>query len=293
MAPLHVSALGRLEFVARSIVDGFLIGLHRSPHRGFSVEFAENRPYYPGDDIRFVDWKMYGRSDRYYLKQYEQETSLTAFVCLDVSRSMDWRSREEHLLTKLEYGRRLAASLALMLIRQGDAAGLLCFAERVLDRVPPRGTMNHWSELVRRLVAQPTGGLSAAEVALEELATRHRRRALVVLISDLLVNESATRHALKRLRHRGHEITVFQVLDPGELELPGAGDAVFVEPETGEELPARSAELRSEYREAVALALDRWHRLLGTDGIDYHPIATDQPLALSLSHYLHDRARHA
>lgn len=289
--PSELDALGDLEFIARAVVEGFISGLHASPNRGFSVEFAEHRQYQPGDDYRFIDWKMYGRSDRFYLKQYEEETNLSAHILLDVSRSMDWRSREDGLLTKLDYAKRVAASLALMLIRQNDAAGLYCFAERILTHVPPKAGRNHWYEFVRRLVAQEPGELSAASASLEEIANRLRRRSLVVLISDLLVDEAATRRALKRLRHRDHEVLVFHVLDPGELELPGTGDAIFVDPETGDEVEARSAELRVEYREAVASALDKWRRVCGMQGIDYYTLATDQPLGLSLSHFIHTRAR--
>lgn len=289
--PADLDALGGLELVARAVVKGFMSGLHSSPSRGFSVEFAEHRAYRPGDDLRFVDWKMYGRSDRYFLKQYEEETNLSAHVCIDVSRSMDWRSQESGLLTKLDYAKRVAASLTLLLIRQGDLAGLVCFAEGVLSRVPPRGTVEHWAELVRQLAAQPAGQLSAAEVALDEVASVKRKKGLVILVSDLLVDDNATRRALKKLRHQGHEVLVFHILDPGELELPGTGDAVFVDPETGDEIAARSAELRREYREAVSAALDDWRRACGAQKIDYHPISTDQPLALCLGEYLHSRAR--
>lgn len=289
--PSELDALGGLELVARAVVKGFISGLHRSQSRGFSVEFAEHRAYRPGDDLRFVDWKMYGRSDRYYLKQYEQETNLSAYLCLDVSASMDWRSRETGLLTKLEYAKRLAASLTLLLIRQGDAAGILCFAERVLGRTPPKGTMAHWTELVRQLVDQQPGRLSAADIALEEIASRVNRRGMVILISDLLVDERATRRALKRLRHKGHEVLVFHILDPGELELPGAGSAIFVDPESGDSVEASSAELRAQYREAVTSALEKWRRACGVQNIDYYPIGTDQPLAVCLGEYLHARSR--
>jgi uncharacterized protein (DUF58 family) len=289
--PAELDALGGLELIARAVVKGFITGLHSSPSRGFSVEFAEHRAYRPGDDLRFVDWKMYGRSDRFYLKQYEEETNLSAHVCLDVSASMDWRSQTVGLLTKLDYAKRLAASLTLLLIRQGDLAGLTCFAERVLGRVPPRGTIEHWIELVRHVAAQVPGRLSSAEDALDEVASVRRRRGLVILVSDLLVAEAATQRALKRLRYQGHEVLVFQILDPGELELPGIGDAIFVDPETGDEVAARSAELRSEYRDAVASAVDDWRRVCGAQRIDYHPIVTDQPLASCLSQYLHTRSR--
>lgn len=289
--PAELDALGGLELVARAVVKGFISGLHSSPSRGFSVEFAEHRPYRPGDDLRFVDWKIYGRSDRYFLKQYEQETNLAAHVCLDVSRSMDWRSRGNGLLTKLDYAKRVVASLTLLLIRQGDLAGLLCFAERVVGRLPPRGTLAHWTEMVRRLAAQPAGQLSAAPTALDEVAASKARPGLVILVSDLLVDEPATARALKRLRHQGHEVLVFHILDPGELELPAAGDAVYLDPESGDEITVRSAEIRAEYREAVAAAIDGWRRGCGAQAIDYHAITTDQPLALCLGEFLYTRSR--
>jgi uncharacterized protein (DUF58 family) len=289
--PAELDSLGSLELIARSVVEGFISGLHGSSSRGFSVEFAEHRAYRPGDDLRFVDWKMYGRSDRFYLKQYQEETNVAAHVCLDVSRSMDWRSRTSGLLTKLDYAKRVAASLTLLLTRQGDMAGLLCFAESVLSRVPPRGTPEHWVQLVQQLAAQPTGGSSEAGAALDELASLKRARGLVILVSDLLVAEDETRRALKRLRHQGHEVLVLHILDPGELDLPGIGDAIFVDPETNEEIAARSAELRSEYREAVNSAVEEWRRICGAQTIDYYLMATDQPLALCLGDYLHTRAR--
>ncbi len=204
---------------------------------------------------------------------------------------MDWRSREAGLLTKLEYAKRLAASLTLLLIRQGDLAGVICFAERVLGRTPARGTLAHWTELVRQLAYQSPGGQTAAEGALEEVAARGHRRGLVILVSDLLVDEAATQRTLKKLRHQGSEVLVFHILDPGELELPSVGDAVFVDPESGDEIGVRSVELRSDYREAVTSAIDEWRRVCGSQRIDYHPIATDQPLALCLSEYLHTRSR--
>jgi len=289
--PGELDALGGLELIARAVVNGVIAGLHGSPSRGFSVEFAEHRAYRPGDDLRFVDWKMYGRSDRFFLKQYVQETNLAANVCLDVSGSMDWRSQEDGLLTKLDYARRLAASLTLLLVRQGDLAGLVCFADEVLGRVPARGTLAAWNELVKHLAEQQPGRTSAAATALAEVASRGRRRGLAILISDLLVDEAATRRALRRLRHQGHEVLVFHIFDPGELELPAVGDAVFFDPETDDETPARSADLRGEYRAAVASAIEEWKRELGKQGIDYHVVTTDQPLGLALGEYLHTRAR--
>lgn len=291
MAPLHVSALGRLEFVARAVVDGFLIGLHRSPHRGFSVEFAENRPYYPGDDIRFVDWKMYGRSDRYYIKQFEEETNLRAYLLLDTSESMAWVSDAERFVPKLEYARLLAASLALLLLRQGDAVGLLAFDDVIRAHVESRGVLRHLHRVVRELDALEGRGGTGAQRALGDVAVRLRRRGLVILISDLLVDSDATRDALHYLRHRGHEVLVFHLMDPAERHLPEAGDALFFDPETDEELRTSSSALRREYGRAVEEAITDWRRVCRGMGADYELVTTDTPVGHVLRRYLEKRAR--
>lgn len=291
LSPLHLAALGRLEFVARSVVDGFLIGLHRSPYRGFSVEFAENRPYYPGDDIRFVDWKMYGRSDRYYVKQFEEETNLRAYLLLDTSESMDWVSDEGRLVTKLAYARLLAASLSVLLLRQGDAVGMLAFDTEIRAHVAPRGVLRHLNRLVRELESLEGHGGTEAERALGDVAVRLRRRGLVVLISDLLVEPQATRDALHFLRHRGHEVLVFHLMDPAERELPPAGDALFYDPETGDELRTSSSALRREYGRAVEEAISDWRRVCRGMGADYEVVTTDTPIGRVLRRYFEKRAR--
>ncbi len=291
MAPLHVSSLGRLDFVARGIVDGFLIGLHRSPHRGFSVEFAENRPYYPGDDVRFMNWKMYGRSDRYYIKQFEEETNLRAYLLLDTSLSMDWVSDEGKYVRKIEYARLLAASLSVLLLRQGDAVGLLAFDEQIRAHVEARGVLRHLNRLVRELETLSGHGSTEAERALRDVSMRLRRRGLVILISDLLVDPEATREALHYLRHRGHEVLVFHLMDPAECDLPAAGDALYYDPETDEELRTSSSALRREYGRAVAESISEWRRVCSHMGADYELLTTDVPIGRGLRRYLEKRAR--
>ncbi|HKJ93835.1 MAG TPA: DUF58 domain-containing protein, partial [Longimicrobiales bacterium] len=199
LTPEQLSALGGLELVARRVVEGFVAGLHRSPHRGFSVEFAEHRAYQPGDDLRFVDWRMYGRSDRYYVKQFEEETNLRAYLLVDASGSMAWSSRPGELPTKLWYAKQLAASLALLLLRQGDAVGLVGFDDRVRARQEPRARPSHGHTLLRALQALDAGHETDASGALRDVAARLRRRGLVVLLSDLLVEPQATRTALRFL----------------------------------------------------------------------------------------------
>ncbi|HEX6941046.1 MAG TPA: DUF58 domain-containing protein [Longimicrobiales bacterium] len=291
LAPHELAALGGLEFVARHVVEGFLAGLHRSPHRGFSVEFAEHRAYQPGDDLRYIDWRMYARSDRHYVKQFEAETNLRAYLLLDASASMAWSSAPGALPSKLWYAKQLAACLALLLLRQGDAVGLIGFDERVRTHIRPRGGRRHWSELLQGLEPLEASGRTEAASALRDIAGRLPRRGLVVLCSDLLVDPESTRLALRFLRHRGHEVLVFHVLDPGERELPGERDARFVDPETGEELPVSVAHLRSEYREAVERALEEWRQALVPIGIEYTILETDRPMVHALRTYLRKREK--
>lgn len=288
--PAGLARLGGLELVARRVVEGFLIGLHRSPHRGFSAEFAELRPYQAGDDLRHIDWRMYGRSDRLFVKQFEEETNLRAYLLLDVSRSMGWSSAPD-LPTKLWYAKHLAAALALVLLRQGDAVGLVTFHDRIGLRVAPSGGRTQWHEIARRLAPVEAEGETSAHSALRDLAIRLRRRGLVIVLSDLLVDPEATRTALRFLRHRGHETLVFHLIDPGERELPPTPDARFFDPETDEELQVAVADVRDDYRTAVAAALREWERSLKPHGIDYVVLDTDQPLARPLRAYLRKREK--
>ncbi len=289
--PQTLSQLGGIELIARQVVEGFVMGLHRSPHRGFSAEFAELRSYQPGDDLRYIDWRMYGRSDRYYVKQFEEETNLRAYILVDVSASMGWTSRPGELPTKLWYAKHLAAALASILIRQGDTVGFSAFHEEVIARVHPRGGERQWREIVRRLEPLQADGRTHPHTALKEMAARMRRRGLVILLSDLLCDPEETRTALHFLRHRGHEVLVFHLLDPGERELPAAADARFFDPETDAELVVNAADMRTEYRDAVTDALAEWQRRLKPQGIDYVVTDTDQPLTLALRAYLKKRER--
>ena len=289
--PASLSQLGGIEFIARHVVEGFLMGLHRSPHRGFSAVFAELRAYQGGDDLRHIDWRMYGRSDRFFVKQFEEETNLRAWLLLDVSGSMGWSSNPGVLPTKLWYAKQLTAALALILARQGDAVGLATFHEKVGLRVAPRSGHRQWSDLVRRLDPVEASGGTSAQTALRDLAIRLRRRGLVIILSDLLVDPDTTRTALRFLRHQGHEVLVFHLIDPGERELPATPDARFYDPETEQELQITVADVRDEYRTAVTRALSEWERATKPHGIDYVVLDTDQPLSRPLRAYLKKRER--
>ena len=286
-----LSQLGGIELIARQVVEGFLMGLHRSPHRGFSAEFAELRAYQAGDDLRYIDWRMFGRSDRYYVKQFEEETNLRAHLLVDVSESMGWSSDPGVLPSKLWYAKHLAASLALILLRQGDSVGMAAFHDVIVERVRARGGRRQWTELTRRLADLQASEGTSAERALRDLAVRLRRRGLVILLSDLLVRREETLTALKFLRHHGHEVLVFHLLDPGERELPRISEACFFDPETNDELLVSIPDIRIEYRAAVADALEEWQNNLRPYGIDYQVLETDQPLSSALRTYLRKRER--
>ena len=289
--PHDVASLGGIEVAAEGVVEGFLSGLHRSPFRGFSVEFAEHRPYQPGDELRYLDWKVVGRRDRLYVKQYEEETNLRATIVLDVSRSMGWSGDPEARLTKFDYATRLSAALALVLLRQRDATGLIAFDDEVRSAIPPRVRAGQWHVVVRALTGLAPGGGTAAERALARVTDLLRRRGLVVLVSDLLVDRDLVLLALRYLRHRGHQVAVFHLMDPAEMDLAGAREARFVDPETDEDVVASPGDLRREYRATVERVVAAWRRALRTSGIGYHHVTTDTPFGYALRRAAEGRAR--
>jgi uncharacterized protein (DUF58 family) len=288
--PYEVAELGGIEFTAEGVVEGFLAGLHRSPFRGFSVEFAEHRPYQPGDELRYVDWRVLARSDRLTVKQYEAETNLRSMLVLDISRSMDWAG-EERRLTKLAYAQRLAASLALVLLRQRDATGFIAFDDQVRTVVPVRSrTQQRWAVLSALARLQPGQG-TAAEPALRRVTDLLRRRGLVVFISDLLFDPALALLALQYLRHRGHQVMVFHLMDPAEMELTGPPEARFEDPETGVGVVVRPREFRAAYAETVRRAVEEWRSSCRRGGIAYFHVTTDTPFGNVLRRAASRRSR--
>lgn len=279
--PSSLAALGRIEIVARWIVDGFITGLHRSPRKGFSVEFAEHRPYQPGDDLRYVDWRIAARSDRWVVKQFEEETNLRATLVLDVSRSMAWTGSAARL-TKLAYAERLAAAVALLLIRQRDAVGLIRFDDEIRTSIRPRARTGQWQRIVAALDEPGAGRASLAPDALARAARLVRRRGMVVLISDLLMEGADVERAVRALRAAGHNVTVLHVLDPAEVDLESVGDALFRDPESGLEVPASSADVRAAYRATVDAAIAEWRALFARAGAGYVTVTTDSPFGIPL-----------
>jgi uncharacterized protein (DUF58 family) len=291
--PASLAALGRIEIVARWIVDGFMSGLHRSPRKGFSVEFAEYRPYQPGDDLRYIDWKIAARSDRWVVRQYEEETNLRASIVLDVSRSMAWSGAQLFAmagtdqssaarLTKLAYGEQLTAALALLLLRQRDAVGLVRFDSEIRSAVPPRARNGQWRRVIAALEEPGAGRASSAPAALEQAARLISRRGMIVLVSDLLMDIPDVERAVRALRAAGHDVTVLHLMDPAERELPSGGEAVFVDPETDLEIAASVADVRVAYRETVSEVIGEWRTMFSSIGAAYELIYTDAPFGVPL-----------
>jgi uncharacterized protein (DUF58 family) len=280
--PSEIARLGGIELVTQGIVEGFLSGLHRSPRRGFSVEFAEHRAYQLGDEPRYVDWKLLARTDRLYVKQYEEETNLRAMLVLDVSRSMAWTGAPGARLPKLDYARLLAASLALVLLRQRDATGLITFDDVVRQVVPPRARLSHWYQLLSTLASAQAGQGTAAEPALRRVVDQLRRRGLVIFISDLLLDRDLTLKALRFLEHRGHQVLVLHLMDPAEQHLDGAAEARYRDPETGQTVVLRPQDWAGAYDQTVREAIAAWRLALRERGIAYELVTTDTPFGTAL-----------
>jgi len=287
--PAVIARLGSMELKARTVVEGFLSGLHRSPFKGFSVEFAEYRQYLPGDDLSTLDWKVYARTDRHYVKKFEEETNLECHLLLDVSASMAYRGGAP--MTKVEYGSVLAASLAYLMSRQRDATGLIQFDDRITARVPASARPGHLHSLLLALDRVVPGTRSNVGRPLHQLADALTKRSLVVLVSDLLDDPDEVVSGLKHLRFRGTDVIVFQVLDPYEIRFPFKGASRFTDLESADEVTADPSRVREAYLEAIDGLRSRYEKELRSHGIDFLMLDTSKPLDFGLLAYLDARAR--
>jgi len=286
--PEVVSRLGGLELIARLVVEGFITGLHRSPYHGFSVEFAEHRPYMTGDEVKFIDWKVWAKTDRLYVKEFEEETNLRTYIVLDASASMNYTSGG---VTKFRYSVLLASALSYLMLRQRDAVGLVLFDEAVRLFVEPRAARKQLHVLLKSMAeARPARSTRPLE-PFRELAGRIKRRGLVIVISDLLTDPQEVIRALLYFKHQHHEVVVFHVLDPMELELDMKQEAVFRDMETGETVRAVPWEIRSDYLGSINGMIDSYRRELRSALIDYQTVTTRVPFVETLTHYLVKRAR--
>jgi uncharacterized protein (DUF58 family) len=283
--PAVVLQLKDLSFVARKVVDGFVAGQHRSRHRGTSVDFAEHRPYSAGDDLRRIDWRLFARTDRYFVKQFEADSNASFLIALDISRSMRFGSTG---VTKLDYARGLAACLAYLANSQKDRVGLLTFDREIREFIPPRGGR---FEAILRALGEIPEALGSAVLAppLARAAEASRRAGVIVLLSDLYEEPEAAVEAIRVLQYRGSEVVVLQILDPAERTFPFDDVATFEDLETGELAPADPEKIRTEYQGLVEKHIEALRQNLGRERVQHVLMETSTPLEIALRHFLRDR----
>jgi len=281
--PLVVAKLSTMLLRARFVVEGFIAGLHQSPYRGFSLEFAQHREYSPGDETKHVDWKVYGRKDKYFVKQYQEETNLKGYILLDRSASMGYRSEG---ISKLQYGSYLGASLAFLMLKQQDSVGLATFDERIKKYIPPRQSKGHLSLILEELESLVPSSRTGINRSLQELGQYTKRRGLIILISDLLDEQEEVLKALKYFRFKKHELIVFHLLDHAELELPFSSALWLEDMENGKRVLTHPEIIREKYKGLVKEFIETYKLSCLRSDIDYCLIDTKTPLDLALGAYL-------
>ncbi len=286
--PQTLASLQGLDLQARLVVEGYVAGMHRSPYHGFSVEFAEHREYVAGDDVRHVDWKVWSKTDKYYLKQYEEETNLLTYLLLDTSESMAYASGDN--VSKLQYAQFVAATLAYIVLQQQDSVGLAAFDEQIGRYLRPSGQPSHLKELLHLMDVTPARRKSDVGVVFHDLAERFKKRGVVVVLSDLFDDVPRILAGLRHFRHRRHEVVVFHILDPAELEFPFRQTTLFKGLEGLPEVLTEPQALRRAYQAELRSYLDEIRRGCQMANIDYVPLRTDQDLDVPLSSYLASRA---
>ena len=289
LQPDVVAKLVNMELVARLVVEGFITGLHKSPYHGFSVEFAEHRAYMPGDEIKRIDWKIYGKTDRYYVKQFEEETNLKSYIVVDASRSMSYGS--DGRMSKLTYASYITAALAQLMVQQRDAVGLTLYDEKIRTYMPPHATKSYLREILRQLELVKASNKTGTAASLHEIAERIKRRGLVIILSDLFDNPVEVMSALRHFRHKKNEVIVMQVLDPLERSFAFGRDAVFKDLETSEELTTQPWHIQKAYQQSMKEFLDGYKRACRENNIDYVVLDTATPFDVALFEYLHKRQR--
>ena len=302
--PAVVSKLRHMDLKARLIVEGYIAGLHRSPYHGFSVEFAEYRQYMQGDNIKTIDWKVYGKTDRTYVKVFEEETNLIGTILLDKSGSMGFPSADEvrerrkgrdgetaPVVDKLTYASLLASSLAYMMIRQQDAVGLCVFDDEIRTMIPHRSVRKQLFHILHNLEGLTPGNKTSISPTLHSIAERMKRRGLMILISDLMDDPDKLLMGLKHFRHRQHEVIVFHVLDPRETDLNYRDEVEFEDMESGRKLRLEPAFLREQYSKDMADWIQHFNRECRNHQIDYNLLRTDTPFDQALTAYLGKRLR--
>ncbi len=287
LKPEVIRQISRLDLRAQFIVRGFLHGLHASPFHGFSVEFSEHRRYTPGDDLKDIDWLVYAKTDKYYVKKFEAETNITGYLVMDLSQSMGYTYRQE--LTKFEYSICLAAALCYLMIHQQDPCGLIAFDERIRHSLPPRSKRTQLGNVLSLLAnLEPTGKTEIAK-SLVQIAAMLRQKSLVMIFSDLLADPEPVIQSLRQLRHGGHDVILFHILDEAEVKFPFSGIVEFEEPETSERLQVDANNFKQDYLAELESFRDMFRRECIQSGVDYVPLDTSMQFDKALMEYLLSR----
>ncbi len=287
LKPEVIRQIARLDLRAQFIVKGFLQGLHASPYHGFSVEFSEHRKYTPGDNPDDIDWLVYAKTDKYYIKKFEAETNIHGYLVMDLSRSMAYTYRQQ--LTKFEYSICLAAAMAYLMIHQQDPVGLITFDRKIRDSLAPKSKRKQLGNILSLLSRLEPQGETDIARSITQIAAMLKHRSLVMLFTDLFAETESVLRALHRLRHGGHDVILFHVLDEAELRFPFEGMVEFEEPETGEKLQVDATDFRPEYLAEIAAFRDRYHQECLTSGVDYVPLDTSMQFDRALTEYLAQR----
>lgn len=287
LKPEVIQTVARLDLRARFIVEGFLSGLHASPYHGFSVEFSEHRRYSQGDDPKDIDWLVYAKTDRFYIKKYRAETNITGYLVMDLSESMAYTFRQE--LTKFEYSICLAAALSYLMIHQQDPVGLITFDQKIRHSVPARSKRTQLGTILALLSKLQPAGPTEIAVNVRNIAAMIKHRSLIMIFSDLLADPGPVLDTLHLLRHRGHDVILFHVLDEAEVKFPFEGTVDLKDPETGDNLVVDADAMRSDYLDALRELRDRYKRECFGAGIDYVPLDTSMPFDKALLEYLGQR----
>jgi len=288
MNPEIINKIDNLSLRARLVVEGFIIGMHKSPYHGFSVEFSEHRPYGYGDEIKFIDWKLWGKTDRFYIKQFEEETNLKCNLILDKSSSMDFGS---HNITKFEYSKSLAAALSYLMIKQQDAIGLTTFDDKINVSIKPKSKISHLNLLLKTMHNSNIGGETNISNLLHGLAESIHKRGLIVLISDLLDDESEVVKGLRHFRYKGHEVIIFHIIDPKEKDLNYTENINFIDIENNNTLMADPRIIKEKYNKAFNSFCEYYKSECLRNKIDYVPIITNESLDKSLMQYFIKRGQ--
>ena len=287
--PSVVSKLNSLELKARAVVEGFMVGYHKSPYHGFSVEFSEHRPYLQGDSIRNIDWKVYGRKEEFFVKRYEEETNLVCNVVIDISRSMNYQNKGK--LSKLEYAKILAASLSYLMVKQQDAVGLTLFSDKIVNEIQPKASRIYLSRILSTLSEAQSANSTNTSKCLDVVSERIKKRGLVIIISDFFDDTDKVLNSIKRFRYKKNEVIVFQLLDPIERNFAFENDAIFVDMETGEELTTQSVQIQKEYQKTFTNYLHKLSSECLNNGIEYNLIDTSQDFDTALLSYFKKRIK--